>query len=208
LGAVVSAASTTSTRVLIQSSTTSSVSSTHPAIEISTPRNHCHFHPTPYDGLALWGPFSTPPHLGNIFNLFSGLLYSGLLMILLLVDNSLPYPALALPCLALTRSATLLLHQCFRWLGTQLAVGENFSTGHGQFLHFLLFETALSDTNMVTNSRYDRMESPPLYSTSLWSDPLACVRVAGEVICDTGLGLMIGWFYKWRILSRKARSKV
>jgi len=153
--------------------TISSISSTHPAIEISTPRNHRHFHPTPYNGLALGGLSSTPPLLENIFTSLPGLLYSGLLMILLLFDDSLPYHAFALPSLALAPLATLLLRPCFRWLGTQLAVGENISTGHSGFLHLLFFETALSDTNMVTNSSYDRMGSTPLYFTSLRSDPLA-----------------------------------
>jgi len=32
--------------------------------------------------------------------------------------------------------------------------------------------------------------------------------VAGVVTCNTELGHMIGWFYRWRILSRKARDKV
>jgi len=32
--------------------------------------------------------------------------------------------------------------------------------------------------------------------------------VAGMVTYDTGLGLLREWFYSWRILSRKARSKV
>jgi len=32
--------------------------------------------------------------------------------------------------------------------------------------------------------------------------------VAGKVTYNTGLGLMLEWFYRWRILSRKARSKV
>jgi len=94
-------------------------------------------------------------------------------MILLLVDDSLPYPTFALPRLALAQSATLLLRPCFSWLGTRLAVGENLSTGHSRFLHFRFFETSLSDTNTVTNSRHDGMGSTILYSTSLRSDPLA-----------------------------------
>jgi len=32
--------------------------------------------------------------------------------------------------------------------------------------------------------------------------------VACKVTYDTGLGLMLEWFYRWKILSRKARSKV
>jgi len=32
--------------------------------------------------------------------------------------------------------------------------------------------------------------------------------VADKVTYDTGLGLMLDWFYRWRILSRKARNKV
>ena len=88
-------------------------------------------------------------------------------------DNYLPYPALALPHIALAQSATLLLPPCFRWLRTWLAVGKNLPIGHSRFLHFLLFETALSDTNTVTNSRYDGMGSTPIHSTSLQSDPLA-----------------------------------
>ena len=91
-------------------------------------------------------------------------------MILLFVDDSLPYLAFALPRLALARSATL-LHPWFRWLGIWLAVGENFSKGHGRFLHFLLFETALSDMNTVTNSRHDGMGSTLPNSTFLQSDP-------------------------------------
>lgn len=95
-------------------------------------------------------------------------------MILPLVDDSLPYPAFALPRLAFARSATLFLRPRFRWLGTRLAVGENFSTGHGRFFHLhFLYEAALSDTNTVTNSRYDGIGSTPPYFTSLRLDPLA-----------------------------------
>jgi len=32
--------------------------------------------------------------------------------------------------------------------------------------------------------------------------------VAGQVPCDTGLSLILKLFYRWRILSRKARNKV
>jgi len=32
--------------------------------------------------------------------------------------------------------------------------------------------------------------------------------VAGMVTYDTGLGLILEWFYSWTILSRKTRSKV
>ena len=32
--------------------------------------------------------------------------------------------------------------------------------------------------------------------------------VAGKVTYDTGLGLILEWFYRGRILSKKARSKV
>jgi len=32
--------------------------------------------------------------------------------------------------------------------------------------------------------------------------------VAGKVTYDTGLGLMLGWSFRRRILSRKARNKV
>ena len=39
--------------------------------------------------------------------------------------------------LALARSATP-SHLRYRWLGLQFAVEENFSTGHGRFLHSLL----------------------------------------------------------------------
>jgi len=37
---------------------------------------------------------------------------------------------------------------------------------------------------------------------------LALLGVAGMVTYDTGLGLILEWFYSCRILSRKARNKV
>ena len=47
---------------------------------------------------------------------------------------------------------------------------------------------------------------PPSRLTSLIMSLV--LRVAGMVTYDTGLGLILEWFYSWRILSRKARSKV
>jgi len=37
---------------------------------------------------------------------------------------------------------------------------------------------------------------------------ISVLGVAGMVTCSTGLGLILEWSYRWRILSRKARSKV
>jgi len=38
--------------------------------------------------------------------------------------------------------------------------------------------------------------------------PYRVSGVAGKATYHTGLGLMLEWFYRWRILSRKTRSKV
>jgi len=119
--------------------TASSVSSTHPAIEISTLRDYHHFSQlTPYHEFALGGgvhlPLSPPP----LRFIPLGFLHSGFMDFVVFDDVSSSYPAFALPHLEhLYGRQDSPQRPCHRRPGTRFAVRENISTGHGRFLYSL-----------------------------------------------------------------------
>ena len=118
----------------------SSISSTYPAIEISTPRDYHHsskLHPPLWVHSRGWSHTSSTLPFPKVYSFGpSSLWVDGFR--LLFVNVSSPYPAFALPRLEhLHGRQHSSQRPCYRWPGTRFAVRENTSTAHGRFLYSL-----------------------------------------------------------------------
>jgi len=127
---------------------------------------------TPRHELALGGGVIPPIHSPSLRLIPLGFLHSGLMDFVFFDDVSSPYPAFALPRLEhLHGRQHSPQRPCYRRPGTQFAVRENTSAGHGRFPYSHSFFERLpsSDTNAFSDSFYGKELGLPLFL--LFSSP-------------------------------------